>query len=52
MPELLSTLFAGALALAILAAVIYIIGFMVSMFATVFIGPVEAIKHRHTHQPI
>jgi len=47
MPDVLSAVLIGIVALTILAAIIYIVGFAVSALLTVFTVPYEAIHHRH-----
>lgn len=47
MPDVLSALFIGVVALTILAAIVYIVGFAVSALLTIFTVPYEAVHHRH-----
>jgi len=47
MPDVLSIVFIGVAALTILAAIIYIVGFVVSALLTLFTVPYEAFHHRH-----
>lgn len=48
MLDVLTVLFVAAVTLTLVGAAVYIIGFLGSMFVTMFTAPFEAIKH-HDH---
>ena len=51
MLDVLIVLFIALLSITIIAAVVYIGGFLVSMFITMFTAPIDAIEH-HRHHPV
>ena len=50
MLEVLSVLFIAVVSITIVAARVYIGGFLVTMFVTMFTAPIDAIEH-HRHHP-
>lgn len=50
MLDVLSVLFISLVSITIVAALVYIGGFLVSMFITMFTAPIDAIE-RHRHHP-
>ena len=50
MLEVLSVLFIAVVSITIVAALVYIGGFLVTMFVTMFTAPIDAIEH-HRHHP-
>ncbi len=51
MPEVMAVLIGIPVALLILAALVYIGGFIVSMVVAMFYVPIEAIEHHLPHGP-
>jgi hypothetical protein len=47
MADIIFTVLLAVLGVTIVAAIIYIGGFLISMLVTMFTAPVDAIKHHH-----
>lgn len=49
MVDIIFTVLLAVVGVTVIAAIVYIGGFLVSMLVTMFTAPVDAIKHHHHH---
>jgi len=49
MVDVVQVLLWSAIAVTVAAGAVYIIGFLVSMFVTMFTAPADALTHHHHH---